>query len=302
MASFTRSLCLPGLRRVALTPELSSTIRSRLFTTSLRCRAAQPVVKAAARSPIIPRNTPSATPSGTLSKYAFIKSLAAKTTPTVLYEGPSHFWFYFGCWSSGISILAWTVLTAPAAMKQPDDVPQWVGWTFGASYLLLGSMGFFLITKTPNIVGRIRVLSAQAAQTAKAASGPSPLQMEVTVKRMFPMLKPKVITTNIDNVSLKSRFSLPDQYVPELKRLEIERTAEAQQKALRKFDMEHLFTMPFRRMGRAFGNMFYGVKAAWTDMGYAVIEVDGKKYKVDVTQGFAHDGFRTLEKIVEIKP
>lgn len=163
-------------------------------------------------------------------------------------------------------------------------------------------MGLYLITKTPNIVGRIRVLPAQAAQIAKSASGPSPLQMEVTVKRMLPLLNPKVITTNIDNISLKSRFSLPDQYVPELKRLEAERTAEAQQKALRKFDMEHLFTMPFRRMGRVLGNMFYGVKAAWTDMGYAIIEVDGKKYKVDVTQGFAHDGFRTLEKIVEIKP
>lgn len=293
MASFTRGLCLPGLRRVALTPELSSAIRSRLFTTSLRSRAAQP--------PIVPR---SAAPSGTLSKYAFIKSLATKTTPTVLYEGPSHFWFYFGCWSSGIFILTWTALTAPSAVKQPENVPEWVGWTFGASYLLLGSMGLYLITKTPNIVGRIRVLPAQAAQIAKSASaaGSSPLQMEVTVKRMLPLLKPKVLTANLDNVSLKSRFSMPDEYVPALKRLELERNAEAQKKALRKFDMEHLFTMPFRRIGRAFGNMFYGVKAAWTDMGYAIIEVDGKKYKVDVTQGFAHDGFRTLEKIVEIKP
>lgn len=297
MASFARGLCLPGLRRAALIPELA-TIRSRFFTTSLRYQASQPASKAA-RPPIPPRSQPQA--SIAPSKYAFIKNLATKPTPTTLYEGPSHFWFYFGCWTSGLTILTWTALTGPSAVKQPEGVPQWVSATFGASYLLLGSMGLYLITKTPNIVGRIRVLPSQVAQVAKAAGGSSPLQMEVTVKRMVPFMAPKVITTNIENVTLTSRFSLPEEYVPELKRLEIERAQEAERKALRKFDMEHLFTMPFRRMGRAFANMFNGVKAAWTDMGYGIIKVDGKQYKVDVTKGFAHDGFRTLEKIVEIK-
>ncbi|KAF7554673.1 hypothetical protein G7046_g6743 [Stylonectria norvegica] len=239
-----------------------------------------------------------------------MKSLATKSTPTVLYEGPSHFWFYFGCWSSGLSILTWTTLTAPTVVNQPEGIAQWVSVVFGASYLLLGSMGFYLISKTPNIVGTIRVLPSNVTKLATAAAGttspsaaaaiPS-LMMEVTVKRMMPLMEPKVLTTSLDNVTLKTRFSLPDEYVPELKRLELERAAETQQKALRKFDMEHLFTMPFRRVGRLFANMFYGVKAAWTDLGYAVIKVDGKEYKVDVTQGFAHDGFRTLEKLVEIK-
>jgi len=50
------------------------------------------------------------------------------------------------------------------------------------------------------------------------------------------------------------------------------------------------------------GNMFRGVRAAWTDMGFGVITVDGKDYKVDVTKGFAHDGFRTLERIVTVGP
>ena len=45
---------------------------------------------------------------------------------------------------------------------------------------------------------------------------------------------------------------------------------------------------------------FAGVRSAWTDMGFGVIKVDGKDYKVDVTKGFAHDGFRTLERVVTI--
>lgn len=300
MASLARGFCLPGLRPL-LAPRAaeSAVLRSRLFTTSLR-RAAQPAVKASRPAKIAAASTVAP------SQYALIKSLATKPTPTILYEGPSHFWFYFGCWTGGISLITWTALTAKTAVNQPEGVPQWVGYTFGASYLLLVSMGFYLIAKTPNIVGRIRILPAQAAKLTPVAGssvgvGPAPVQMEVTVKRMLPFLKPKVITAPLNKVLLQSRFSLPGEYVPELRRLEIEREAEVKREALRKFDMEHLFTMPFRRMGRAVSAMFNGIKSAWTDMGFGIMRVEGKDYKVDVTQGFAHDGFRTLEKILEIE-
>ncbi|GAO19960.1 hypothetical protein UVI_02046160 [Ustilaginoidea virens] len=228
------------------------------------------------------------------SRYAFIKSLASKQSPTVLYEAPSHFWFYFGCWSTGLSILAWTVLTGPTAVDQPDEVPRWVGVVFGTSYVLLGAMGFYLISKTPHIVKTIRVLPR--------ASGPAAgqPQLEVTVKRMLPFLRPRVIKTDLENVSLKSRFSLPEEYVPELRRLERELELEKKRKALHELDMSHLLTMPFRRIGRALASMFRGVRSAWTDMGFGAIKVDGKLYKVDVTKGFAHDGFKTLEQIAHV--
>lgn len=155
-----------------------------------------------------------------------------------------------------------------------------------------------MITKTPNIVSKIRILPQQAAKAAAA----TPVQMEVTVNRMVPMLRPKVVVAPLNDVTLKSRFSLPDEYVPQLRRIELEQKSQEKRKELHKYDMQHLFTMPFRRMGRTLAAMFNGVKSAWTDMGFGIIKVDGKSYKVDVTKGFAHDGFRTLEKLVEIKP
>ncbi|KAL2693823.1 hypothetical protein Neosp_000389 [[Neocosmospora] mangrovei] len=306
MASLARGFCLPGLRPL-LAPRAaeSALLRSRLFTTSLRraARGSQKGYRSTRTAQVF--GTPPATAANP-SQYALIKSLAKKPTPTILYEGPSHFWFYFGCWTSGISLLTWTALTAKTAVNQPEGVPQWVGYTFGASYLLLVSMGFYLVTKTPNIVGRIRILPAQASKLAPTAGspvgiGPARIQMEVTVKRMLPMLQPKIVTAPLDKVWLKSRFSLPNEYVPELKRLDMEREAEVKREALRKFDMEHLFTMPFRRIGRAVTSMFNGIKSAWTDMGFGIICVNGKDYKVDVTKGFAHDGFRTLEKILEVE-
>ncbi|KAH6610733.1 hypothetical protein Trco_000753 [Trichoderma cornu-damae] len=317
MASFARGLCLVSCPRTTLIPRVLllpdiSPAQSRFFTASLRLRASatprtQPKLSKNIKSRPAPSQTkPPPPPPASIapSRYAFVKNLASKPTPTLLYEAPSHFWFYFGCWSSGLSIIAWTVLTGPTAIQQPEGIPQWVGFTFGASYALLGSMGFYLISKTPNIVSSIRVLpplqaAGQAAATRPGMATAMP-RLEVRVKRMFPVLQPKVITAQLDSVALKTRFSLPSEYVPELRRLELKLEEEERKRALWKFDTEHLLTMPFRRIGRAFVNLFRGVRAAWTDVGYGIIRVDGKQYKVDVTKGYAHDGFRTLERIVNI--
>ncbi|KAG5965328.1 hypothetical protein E4U58_002884 [Claviceps cyperi] len=245
-----------------------------------------------------------------VSRYAFIKRLAAKQTPTVLYEAPSHFWFYFGCWSSGLVILAWAFLSGPYVIKQPEGIPQWVSIVYGAAYFFLCAMALTILSKTRNIVKTIRLLPPVSAAnstsntvvSAAAAAGMAPLQLEITVKRMMPLLLPKTFTTSLDHVSLQSRFSLPSEYVPQLKRLELREQEEQRRKELHEFDMQHGMTMVFRRLGRAFVSMFKGVRAAWTNMGFGQINVDGKSYKVDVTDGYAHDEFRTLERLVEVSP
>lgn len=226
--------------------------------------------------------------------------------PTVLYEGPRHRWFHFGCWSSGISILAWTALTGPTVIFQPAEIPAWVSWTYGAAYTVLGAMGFALLSKTPRIVSMIRVLPTYYAGPGKAATAPAApggsLRVELTVQRMFPWFsRPRVLTAPAEAVSLTSRFSLPQAAVPELRRWreEVERLEAERER--RRFDMAHLMTVPFRRIGRAFVAMFEGVRAAFTGMGFGGVKVGGKEYKVDVTSGFAHDGFRTLEKVVGIQ-
>ncbi|KOS17926.1 hypothetical protein ESCO_002403 [Escovopsis weberi] len=280
----------------------------RLFTASSLSRATTPSRPQARETPKSPppststSTSTSSSPPAAPSRYAFIKSLASRPSPTVLYEAPSHFWFYLGCWSSGLSILSWTVLTGPTVISQPDGIPQWVGLVFGASYAILGSMGFNILSKTPNIVSSIRLLpppppppQAIARGSAAAAAPPAAAPaIEIKVKRMLPLLEPRTVTAPLDKVSLKSRFSLPPELVPELRRMQ------ARDAALRRSDMQHLLTMPFRRLARAVVGFFRGVRAAWTGMGYGVIRIDGKEYKVDVTGGYAHDGFQTLERIVSV--
>ncbi|KAG6031956.1 hypothetical protein E4U41_007371 [Claviceps citrina] len=321
MVSFARGFSPLSCRQlVAPRPVVGP---ARFFTSSLaRLRApqaasssSQQIIKPAKQTRLstpppssasVPKPAAGAATVGAPSRYAFIKSLASKQTPTVLYEAPSHFWFYFGCWSSGIGILTWTVLSGPTVIEQPEGVPKWVGIVFGASYMLLGAMGFYIISRTPNIVGAIRVLPPVSAvavagkPAAAAAAAAAHPRLEFTVKRMVPFLQPKIIITTLDSVRLKSRFSLPEEYVPGLKRQQLTAQEERQRKALHKFDMQHLLTMPFRRLGRALIDLFRGVRGAWTDVGFGAIKIDGKYYKVDVTKGFAHDGFRTLERIVHV--
>ncbi|RDA85797.1 hypothetical protein CP532_6291 [Ophiocordyceps camponoti-leonardi (nom. inval.)] len=236
------------------------------------------------------------------SRYAFLTKLAAKPSPTVLYQAPSHFWFYFTCWSTGVTMIGWSVFTAPVILDQPEGVPEFTKHVYAVSYFLLCAMGFYLIAKTPNVVNSIRLLPSNAVSTPAASSmaaAAARLQLEVTVKRMLPILPPKTITTGIENVSFKTRLTQWQHQIPESKLLEMERLEEARRAELRKFDMDHLLTMPFRRIGRGLQSLFQGVKSAWTGAGFGYMEVNGKKYKVDVTGGFSHATFRTLARIVD---
>lgn len=230
------------------------------------------------------------------SRYAFIKALATKPTPTLLYEAPSHFWFYFGCWSSAIFMLGWTAVTAAPVLHMPDGTAAWVSYPLIFAYVLFIAMAGYLISRTPNIVGSIRLVPRPGP--ARTGTSYPPPQMEISVKRMVPFMRPKVLRADLEKVALQSRFSLPNEYVPELRRVERRREAEAAERALRRADMDRLLTMPFRRMGRSLAQIFGGMKSALTGSGFGEIKVDGKIYKVDVTRGYAHDRFKTLERVL----
>ncbi|PHH77067.1 hypothetical protein CDD80_971 [Ophiocordyceps camponoti-rufipedis] len=296
MASFSRGLglCWRSLLRPQFAPPRpgqgpASAIR--FFTSSLsRPLASKPVggavVAQAMQSP---------------SRYAFLTKLAAKTTPTVLYQSPSHFWFYFTCWSTGLTLVGWSVVTAPVVLDQPEGVPKWTKQVYIVAYMLLCGIGFWLMAKTHNVVSSIRLLPSTAVSTSGAtpmAKAAAKLQLEVTVKRMLPLFPHRVIKTGIDKVSLRTRPSRSLEELSEPRRLEREGLEKKRRDELRKFDMDHLMTMPFRRIGRGFVSMFNGVKSAWTGWGFGTITVDGRKHQLDVLGGFSHDNFRTLERIV----
>lgn len=188
-------------------------------------------------------------------------------------------------------------MTGPGLIHMSEDHPSWVKATYAASYVILCTMGFYLISRTHRIVSLIRVLPGQVATEAGQVPG---LKMEVKVKSMLPFVQPKTISTDTTKARLTSRFSLPEALVPSLRRQRLETEREAA-KEQHKFDMNHILTMPFRRLGRAMTALFNGTKGAWTDMGFGKMKIDGKEYKIDVTNGFAHDGFRTLEKIVPVQ-
>ncbi|KAF4587795.1 hypothetical protein GQ602_004488 [Ophiocordyceps camponoti-floridani] len=296
MASFSRGLglCWRSLFRPQFAfprPGQGPASAIRFFTSSLnRPLASKPDGRAVVAQAL-----------QSTSRYAFLTKLAAKTTPTVLYESPSHFWFFFTCWSAGLTLVGWSVFTAPVVLDQPEGVPEWTKQVYIVSYILLCAIGFWLMAKTHNVVSSIRLLPSTAVSTSGAspiATAAAKLQLEVTVKRMLPLFPHRVIKTGIDKVTLKTRPSRSLEELSEPKRLQKERLETKRRAELRKFDMDHLLTMPFRRIGRGFVNMFNGTKSAWTGSGFGTITVNGKRHQLDVMGGFSHDNFRTLERIV----
>ncbi|PFH60000.1 hypothetical protein XA68_11583 [Ophiocordyceps unilateralis] len=252
MAGLSRGLaflCRPSLLRpqsTMLWPRVKGPASASRFSTS-------PLGRARSTKPVERDVMAQAMQSS--SRYAFLTKLAAKPSPTVLYQAPSHFWFYFTCWSTGLTLIGWSAVTAPTVLDQPEGVPKFTKRVYAVTYIILCAMGFWLIAKTPNVISSIRLLPSTAAPTPGAspiAAVTAKLQLELTVKRMLPLFSPKVIKTGIDKVSLQTRPSRSLRHIPEAKRLQMERYEAARRAALRKFDMDHLMTMPFRRIGRGF--------------------------------------------------
>ncbi|KAG9257310.1 uncharacterized protein F5Z01DRAFT_648446 [Emericellopsis atlantica] len=322
MASFCRGLFQPGLQPLFRPAQSFSSPRSILLRDILKARPSARAYASKAKVPpqapksqpakSIPKAQPARTAAPPPTSYGLLRTLAAKSKPTVLYEGPSHFWFRTACWTSGLTLIAWAALTGPSWwVPHLEGFAAWINWVYNISYILFAGMGFFLILKTRGIVSMIRLVPQTSTQTVRAApvgaattglpaTTASTPKLEVSVNNSLPFLKPKKIVTDIDKVSLKTRFSLPKEMVPELSRQHA-LEAEEKAKALKKYDMEHLFTMPFRKIGRGFSGFFRATRSAWTDMGYGVINVDGKQYRVNIERGFALDGFKTLERLVPVK-
>jgi len=68
------------------------------------------------------------------------------------------------------------------------------------------------------------------------------------------------------------------------------------------YDREHIMTAPFRHASRAFYELFKAVGRTWTREGFVKLGVKGRKYKFDVTSGWALDGGRALDRLATLTP
>ncbi|CAI4217925.1 unnamed protein product [Parascedosporium putredinis] len=95
-------------------------------------------------------------------------------------------------------------------------------------------------------------LNCPSPLAARGLARPSPLTLEVTVKRMLPLplLKPRVMILPHTDASMVARIVAPAEYLTPIDRIEKKRAEEREREEKRKYELSHLWSAPFRHLAR----------------------------------------------------
>jgi hypothetical protein len=169
-------------------------------------------------------------------------------------------------------------------------------------------MGMYFLLGVTGIIRSIRAIPA-AASAAKAASKNKtattklpPLNLEFKIKRPFPFAPAKTVVVPAEDVSMKTQIFKPVLYLSEQQQqAEARRERKASQERWQK-DKERLLTLPFRQAGRGLSGAFKGMVRAFTGEGFLSMNVNGVKYNLDITGGWALEDGKAIDRLIKHSP
>lgn len=271
----------------------------------------------------LPKNKPSLTPtisprpSQTYQTYATL--LALKPHPTLLYRAPSHGAFILSSYLTAGFCFTYAIIAFWSNyLRAPETINKWVPVAFGGiCFLMAGAGGFFLLGPAW-IVKSITAMPAAALKAAGAAPGKTAtsmvkgkgngaapeLHIEIELRKMlplpfFPARKMYVLPSEIQ---LLHQLARPSPSLSPSQKAALRAQEEAAKEAELEYERTHIMSRPIRHMSRAFFDLFQGARRIWTREGFTGIYVKGYKYKLDVSGGWALDGGRAIDRLVEVKP
>ncbi|KAJ0108598.1 hypothetical protein J7T55_015032 [Diaporthe amygdali] len=261
------------------------------------------------------KGTPAAAAAATAKQNAVALSvaerLAQRGAPTVLYEGPSHFWLRASGLSASVFCMGyvgvhyWSIMVHP-----PEGLPWWVPHAFVPILMLMGYFGGHFALGAANIVSSIRAVPrdslprsyltggtaksrSKAEERSLVALNASPVALEVALSQMLPLLPPKKIVVAPEEVALPFKM----QSTP------VGRGETAAARASgRSGGVMDKIAAPFEALGRAVKGPFSGIVRGLTREGFAKIQVKGDKYKIDVLGGKVLEEGKILDHLVAYRP
>ncbi len=279
-------------------------IPSRAFQTALRFRAAAKpsTLRATAATPIATKTNPAR-----IGSYA--EQLAAKGTRTALYEAPSHFWLTASSFGAAAFCVSYSVYHYWATiLYPPEGMAWWVPHGFAVICIFMAGMATYFVSGATRIVRSIEAVPASLVKLSKgtkASAAKTPLYIEVAVRRVVPFMAPKKILALPEEVKMPFRMnsifqgasplSVKDQI--KAARAELER-----REAARQHQMDHIMTAPFRDAGRGLSGAWMGIRRALTKEGFASLKVKKTSYKLDISNCWALDNGRSLDRLVAVRP
>lgn len=316
LGPFNRTTKIPSW----LQPSLVRTNRRSFGTTKTRAafQKPQPVPSSNSNSkpskaaPVPPKST-IISPAANLQspRLSYAQKLAAKSSPTTLYEAGPNRVFLFSSYTAGLFCMAGAAANVLFNVYNvPEGIHFAVPVAFGAMGILMAYIGTRFALMPAGAIRSINVLPARSARAAGPAAKTTPLsasvlpvRLEIEVRRNlpFPGLPLRRFEVDPDNVIMKApmynRKSAPSDYEKMLMKQE----EAARRRKEREYEMSHLMTAPFRHTGRAFKMFFANFRRGLTGEGFAPVLINGVKYKLDITSAYVLEEGRALDRIVRIE-
>ncbi|ORY69829.1 uncharacterized protein BCR38DRAFT_334117 [Pseudomassariella vexata] len=234
--------------------------------------------------------------------------LAQAMNGTILYESVSSKMFLFSSY-----LAAYSTMTAAGlniyfnVYHPPAGVGEWVPYAFGAVGMILGGFAMSFALRPANIVRSIKVLP-NAATTVPGAKPVAPtlsskILIEVQARGSLPIpgLPLKKMIVEPHNIILHCRMYNP-KVEPTMKQKFLNRKEEEKRlMERREYDKNHLMTVPFRDGKRAASTIFTSIRRGLTGEGFAPIIILGTKYKLDISNAYALEDGRALDRLARLE-
>ncbi|KAK6078579.1 hypothetical protein SCUP234_06202 [Seiridium cupressi] len=298
----------PPCFRLATDHRLATDQRSvRPFTTGTHhCQQVRPKPKPSLVTKTKTKvSTPTSRPVTASSSYA--QALAQRPGGAILYEGAGQKLFIFSSYMAGFACMGGAALNvAFNVYNVPPGVPAWTAYAFGSVGIMLAILGTSFILKPSNIVRRIRILPAPETLTKPVSTGysaPAKVQIEVLSRKLSPIPGLPLTKTIVEpkDILLRARMynPLPLGVKPEPSMAQdwIER-----KRARADYDEKHPMTAHFRDVGWLFSGFFHSLRRGITGEGFAPIEVNGQKLKLDISNGYVLEDGKPMDRILKIEP
>ncbi|KAF4821576.1 hypothetical protein CGCSCA5_v003138 [Colletotrichum siamense] len=238
-----------------------------------------------------------------------LQAIAAKGTPTLLYEAGSHFWMKLSTWGAATMFYGYAIINygffRDFVAERADQLGPWVTWAFIGGCIATTGFGSYFFRASHNIVKNIRALPTAKIPPGELPRGidpkTTPVLIEINVKRILPGM-PKRVVVPPQRVVIPYNVFQPLSPFKPLQNMKAEKEKERKErKAARDYDREHLMTVPIRHAGRGMRSAWFGIQRALTKTGFMRIEAGGMKMKLDVASGWALDQGRAIDSLVTIE-
>lgn len=271
-------------------------------SSSAAATTARRIAQTTARTPAAPARAASRAGGQT-----FAATLAQRGTRTLLYEAPSHRWMTLSATTAGIFCLSYAGINyALNVHTAPPELSPWAMAAFTGICAAMAGMGTVFILRPSGIIQSITAVprTATSATTAAAArsspSSSSPgIMLELAIRRPLGLPLRKV-TVAPEKVVLRRRL-VPGPGPTEEQRYAQAVATRVEREQMARYDRDHLLTMPFRQASRGAAAAWRGVRRALVGGGFASVEVEGRKCKLDVDSAWALEDGRALERLVRTR-